>query len=155
MRGPSRVAHAGNDVDTLAADTSGQIELVDADDLIVGTVGATSGITTTGVDVSLETGTTLGIGAAIDLAGGNLTLTSGGAVTQTAAITAAGLELLGAGPFTLTDAGNDVDTLAANTSGEIELVDADDLIVGTVGSTSGITTHRCRCELDDWDDAGG
>ena len=138
--GPFTLTDAGNDVDTLAADTSGEIELVDADDLIIGTVGSTSGITTTSVDVSLTTGTTLGIGAAIDLAGGELTLTSGGAVTQTAAITAAGLELLGAGPFTLTDAGNDVDTLAADTSGEIELVDADDLIVGTVGTTSGITT---------------
>ncbi len=100
----------------------------------------TSGITTTSADVSLETDATLGIEAAIDLAAGNLTLIGGGAVTQAEPITAAGLELLGAGPFTLTHAGNDLDTLAANTSGEIALVDADDLIVGTVGLTSGITT---------------
>ena len=61
--------------------------------------------------------------------------------------------MLGAGPFTLTDAGNDVDTLAADTTGAIELVDADDLIVGTVGSTSGITTTGVDVSLTTGDDA--
>ncbi|QDU28396.1 Hemolysin, chromosomal [Anatilimnocola aggregata] len=67
---------------------------------------------------------------------------SAGTTTQTAAITAAQLELLGAGPYTLTQA-NNVTTLAANLTGAgsgVSFTDANTLIVGTVGATTGITT---------------
>ncbi|MDP1613549.1 MAG: YDG domain-containing protein, partial [Sulfuritalea sp.] len=74
-------------------------------------------------------------------AGKNLTLNSTGAVTQTAAITAAGLELLGAGgAYTLTNAGNAITTLAGDT-GSINLTNNGSFTVGTVtgASTTGIT----------------
>ena len=58
---------------------------------------------------------------------------AGGAVTQTAAINASGLELLGAcATYTLTHACNDVDNIAADTGGFINFVDKDCLNVGTV-----------------------
>ena len=69
-----------------------------------------------------------------------LTLTSNGPVTQTAAIVASQLELLGTASFTLTSAGNDVDVLAVDISGSVSYADANDLTIGTVGSTVGITT---------------
>ena len=70
----------------------------------------------------------------------NLTINSGGAVTQTGSITAAGLALLGSATFTLTNAANDIDTIAAATTGSVNYSDADDLHVGVVGSTTGIAT---------------
>src|SRR5204862_5225643 len=71
-----------------------------------------------------------------------------GAVTQTAnnVITAAGLQLLGAGTVTLNESGNNVATLAANYNGTIAYTDANTLTIGTVTdgpsamTTSGITT---------------
>ncbi|MCP6565168.1 hypothetical protein NL503_27715, partial [Klebsiella pneumoniae] len=69
-----------------------------------------------------------------------------GTVTQTAKITAAGLQLLGSGAVHLDNAINDVDTLAADHTGTICYTDFDALVVGTVsdeacplGPTSGIT----------------
>ena len=71
-------------------------------------------------------------------AGGNVTLSSPGTVTQTAAITASGLELLGAGgSYTLTNTGNNVATLAANT-GSVSYIDSNPLGIGTVNTTNGI-----------------
>ncbi|MDX1944428.1 MAG: hypothetical protein SFU86_03405, partial [Pirellulaceae bacterium] len=69
---------------------------------------------------------------------GNLTINSE-TVTQAGPIIGTGLELLGAGPFTLTSATNNVTTLAANTTGTISYRDANALTVGTV-NTVGITT---------------
>jgi hypothetical protein len=55
------------------------------DDLTIGTVGATTGITTSNDEVRLRTGTTLAINGAVNLGTGNLTLNAGGNVTQTQA----------------------------------------------------------------------
>ena len=109
---------ATNDVDTLAVSTTANVRYQDSDDVAIGTVSATNGVNTTGNTFSL---------------------TAGAAVTQTQAILSAGLELLGAGPFTLDNTSNDVDTIAANTTEAISYCDTDDLTVGTVG-TVGITT---------------
>ena len=69
----------------------------------------------------------------------NLTLNTTGAFSQTAGITAAGLELLGIGTnYTLTNAANAITTLAGNT-GSVNLVDSTALAVGTVNSTIGLT----------------
>ena len=116
--GPYTLTNGSNDVGTIAANTGGAISYTDANSLVVGTVNATPGVTTTG----------------------NLTLNAGGAVTQTQAIAAAGLELLGTGPYTLTNGSNDVGTIAANTGGTISYTDANNLTVGTVNATSGIST---------------
>ena len=144
--GPYTLTLATNDVDTLAADTTGAINFRDDDDLIVGTVSGltitTVGITTTSDDVQLRTDTALSIEDDIDLAGGDLGLNIGAAATQTAGdtIIAAGLALTGAGPYTLTNAGNDVNTLAANTSESIQFRDSDDLIIGAVDVLTVVTT---------------
>jgi fibronectin-binding autotransporter adhesin len=127
---------AGNDFNTVQANVDGPITLRDADDLSI----AGTGIATPNDNVSLQIGTTLAINSAISIGTGNLTLNTGGATTQTATISAGGLELLGTGPYTLLLAGNDIATFAANTTGVIRYADASALVVGTVGGTSGITT---------------
>ncbi len=137
-----------NDVDTVAADTQGAVQLTDIDDLTVGSVtcGSTTvaGVSTT-FDVKLVTGGDLHLAEAVQVGPGNLLLDVDGAVTQSATgtIQAVGLALIVSGPTTL-DLANDVDTLAADTQGSVLLNDVDDLTVGSVtcGSTTvaGIST---------------
>ena len=76
--------------------------------------------------MQLQTGTTLLIDDDIALGNGNLGINAASGVTQNAGdtITAAGLRLTGTGPFTLTDAGNDVTTLAAGTGETVSYRDA-------------------------------
>ncbi|MCZ8257866.1 MAG: MBG domain-containing protein, partial [Polaromonas sp.] len=71
------------------------------------------------------------------LSASELTLSTAGTTTQTAAITATGLELLGTGSHTLDHAGNAVTTLAGNT-GDAAYSQAGALAVGTV-NTAGLT----------------
>jgi filamentous hemagglutinin family protein len=69
-----------------------------------------------------------------------LTVDSGGSVSQTAPITVAALELLGSqGNYQLTDDGNRVGQLAANT-GTLDFVNGTSLVIGSAGQTSGVTT---------------
>jgi filamentous hemagglutinin family protein len=76
----------------------------------------------------------------ITLAGGRtLTLNIAGATTQSGAITASNLELRGGtGTYTLTNAGNDIGTLAAN-AGSVSLTDTGTLTIGSAGTTTGLT----------------
>src|SRR5262249_7382892 len=69
---------------------------------------------------------------------GNLTFNAVGAVTQTGPIAAQGLELVGAGPFTLTEAANHVATLAGNTTGGVSYRDNAGFAVGTVNGRVGL-----------------
>jgi filamentous hemagglutinin family protein len=147
--GSYTLTNGSNNVDTLAADTTNDISYTDADDLTVGTVLGTSGINTNGNAVSLKTetggGGTLAFNSAVGAVSvSDITLNADGAVTQTVAgtITASGLELLGAGSYTLTNGSNNVDTLAADTTNDISYTDADALTVGTVQGTSGISTSN-------------
>ncbi len=80
------------------------------------------------------------LNSALSVDTNNLTLNSGGTVTQdpSAPITASGLELLGTGPFTLDNTSNNISTLAGNTTGAISYTDADAFSVGTVNSTVGL-----------------
>jgi mucin-19 len=133
---------AGNDVDTLAANISGFAFFRDTDDLLVGTVN-TAGITTSGNNhFRIRTGTTLGINAAVNLAGPNATLTveAGGAVTQTATISAAGLQLLGAGPFTLNSANAITIALSGNTTDEVQFRNTVGYFIGEAGDSFGTTS---------------
>jgi fibronectin-binding autotransporter adhesin len=88
--------------------------------------------------------TTINISAAnfvVDetLSATTLTLQSTGNVTQSAAIDAAAVDLVGTGGhFTLTNGGNFVDTLAANAA-VVSFADDDDLTIGSVNGTNGIT----------------
>ena len=141
--GTITLTSATNDVDTLAADVAGAISYQAAARLSVGTVGGTTGITTTGNEnVTLQTGDALSIDQAVNVGTGNVTLnvTNGATQAATGNITAGGLELLGNGTITLTSATNDVDTLAADVAGAISYQAAGALSVGTVGGTTGITT---------------
>lgn len=140
---------AANDFNSLAANVDGAVTVRDTDDLLV----AGMGITTTNDDVALQTGTTLGINAPVNLGSGDLTLTTGAATTQTAAIIAGGLELRGAGPFTLLSATNDIATLAINTTEAVSYRDATGFVIGTVTGTgtAGITTTGDNVTLN----AGG
>ncbi|MDD4916104.1 MAG: filamentous hemagglutinin N-terminal domain-containing protein, partial [Methylococcales bacterium] len=71
--------------------------------------------------------------------GSNLTVNTTGTVTQSSAITAAGLELLGAGgDYQLNNAGNSITTLAGNT-GAVTFASSNSFDVGTVNRTIGLT----------------
>jgi hypothetical protein len=114
--GSYMLTDAANNVGTLAANT-GTVSLNDGGNaLVIGTAGGTSGVTAT-----------------------TLTLNDTGSVSQSQAVTVGGLELLGSnGSYTLTDAANNVGTLAANT-GTVSLNDGGNpLVIGSVGNTSGI-----------------
>ncbi len=108
------------------------INLATQNNLLTGAVTLNTGAT--GGNISLLN--TLAGGTILNTAttGANLTLNSTGVVTQTGAITANGLELLGTGPYTLTNAANNITTLAGNTTGVISYTDADSFTVGTVNT---------------------
>jgi len=106
------------------AGNAGSVALTDAINLSIGSVDGTSG-----------------------MRANTLILTDTGTVSQTAALTVGALDLLGAGgAFTLNEGDNRVGTLAGNTggtgAGSIGLTDQSDLIIGSVGPTSGVTMHR-------------
>src|SRR5205823_1311406 len=150
-----------NVLTTPAASFNGPISYTDASALTVGTVSdgfsgmSTSGITSSNHDVKLTAGNDLTIGQAIALGSGNLTLVDTGNVTQGASgiITAAGLQLMGAGSAHLDNSANDITTMAASFSGAISYTDACALTVGTVSdtfsgmSTSGITSTNHDVKL--------
>lgn len=138
---------ATNDVNTFAAATAGgKVTFKDADDLIIGAVSAnapffaaTTGIFTNSGDVTIQTGTTLTVNAAVNAAaGGTVRFSAGGNVTQGAAGAITGLALgvrTTAGNIDLDDAVNDVGTFAAaSAGGSISYTDLNDLIVGTVSA---------------------
>jgi filamentous hemagglutinin family protein len=86
------------------------------------------------------------IAGAFSVGANNLSLSSGGVVTQTAAVTASGLELLGLGSYTLTNTGNAITTLAGNT-GAVSFLDETATVpgdapftIGTVNTSAGLTT---------------
>ena len=80
----------------------------------------------------------------------NIHLNASGAVTQSAAITAAGLGLNGAGGFTLNHTGNSVGTLAGGSSsarlGSLSFTHATALTVGQVNPTGIWATGNVRVE---------
>jgi filamentous hemagglutinin family protein len=110
--------NTSNNINTLAANTSNFIKYTDTDGFTIGTVNT----------VGVNTG------------GNNLTLEAvSGTVTQSEAITASGLELLGGGSYDLTNTANNISTLAANTTNDIKYTDTNGFVVGTVNTTNGIS----------------
>jgi filamentous hemagglutinin family protein len=99
------------------------------------------GITTHGI--ALNGALTLGTGKGLELV-------SDGAVTQTAAITVpARLYLGGAGSFTLDNAGNSVNTLAASTTGSISFTNGGALTVSGADAGSGMTLTADQINITD------
>ncbi|MGA7487556.1 MAG: MBG domain-containing protein, partial [Xanthobacteraceae bacterium] len=87
-------------------------------------------------------GASLALNGSVSVNGANsvLTLNATGTATQSAAITATNLALLGnGGSYSLNNAGNLIGTLAANT-GSVSLTNAQALTIGTVSGTVGWTT---------------
>jgi filamentous hemagglutinin family protein len=110
--------------------------------ITVGRVDGSGTITTGALSVNdplrlLSASGNVSIGGALNAATNTLTFDTAGTVTQTAAITAGNLALLGGGAFTLSNTGNNVATLAGVT-GILSYIDADALELGSVGSTNGI-----------------
>ena len=120
-----------------------------------------TGITTSNDSVKLTSGGNLLVNDDIALGTGNLFLNVTGNVTQKAGdtITAAGLALMVTGTTTLTDPGNNVTTLAANTGGTINFTDVDALTVGTVrrawGCRSPGSPPATTCQADHRRQPGG
>jgi trimeric autotransporter adhesin len=71
-----------------------------------------------------------------------LKLTGVDGVTETSALKVANLSISATGDVTLTNAGNQVSTLAASVGGAFNFTDSSALAVGTVGATTGITANH-------------
>jgi hypothetical protein len=148
--GGSDVAAAGATPATLGL-TNAELNTFSAAKLVIGSSTAgdatvSSAVTTNAAtgNVAVVTGGNIAINAALAIGGTkNLTLDGEGAssaVTQTAAITATGLEVLGTNAaYTLTNNSNKIGTLAGNAK-SVNLKDSTGLTVGTVNTTTGLST---------------
>ena len=108
------------DISTLTVNTA--LTLDGSDSL---TISSADGTAATGANIpnlAILTGSsgtdTLAINGPVNLPG-NLSLNVHGTVSESGSIVAAGLELLGTGPYTLTNTGNNVTTLAGNVTGAV------------------------------------
>ncbi len=98
------------------------------------------GALASGTSLGIVSGSGFVIDDALDLGSSTISLNAAGPVTQTAAVTAGSLELLGASAsYTLTDGDNAIGTLAADT-GSVSLVNDGDLAVGAVDATTGVAS---------------
>ncbi|MGB0372644.1 MAG: filamentous hemagglutinin N-terminal domain-containing protein [Opitutales bacterium] len=132
--GAKTLENASNYVDTLAI-SGGETSFVDTDDLVLGSV-TVYGITTNGITVGAN----------------DVSLETGGALTQTQAIAATGLVLLGSGTKTLENTSNDVDNIAA-TGGSLSYVDDDDVAINDI-TVNGTTTSALSVSGDVTIDSG-
>lgn len=130
--GTVTLTDAGNSINSLAASVTGtapnSLNYTDTSGFTIDTVDGVAG-------VSISTGNP----------GNRITLTGGGAITQAAGANVTGpqLQLLGTGPVTLNNTGNDVASLAAALTGAgsaLSYTDADTLFVDTVNGTTGVST---------------
>jgi filamentous hemagglutinin family protein len=103
---------------------------------------------TDGFEIAIVDGVT-----GIQIGGGTLHLDAGAAVTQSAKIIAAELELEGAsGSYTLTNTSNDVNKISGNT-GTISFTDTDDFAVKVITSSGDVTLTSMNGKITD--DNGG
>ncbi|GAF81147.1 unnamed protein product, partial [marine sediment metagenome] len=131
-----------NNFDMIAADVTGQLTYTDSDGLMVGTIGATSGINSGSNDVTLNSGGNMDLSQSITAASATVTLRpSAGGVTQSGgAITSSNLLLEGSGTFTINQLANDIGTLAAWINGSVSYRNSTALTIGSVGAIQGILT---------------
>lgn len=133
--GPFVLTRTTNHVDTLAANVNGSVTYTDAGDFSVGTVLATSGMTTANNSASLSSGGRITLDQALNAGTGAISLVATNGVTQNggATLTGSTLTLTGVGTFDLQESTNNVDSIAAAVSGSVLYHDADNLAVGVTG----------------------
>jgi len=143
LRSGAGISQTGTiSVTNLAVTAGGAVALASANNAVT-TFAATTGSSNGAIAFRDDTGFAIGTVdavAGVNAGTGNLTLTSTGTVTQSAAITAAGLSLNGTGgAYTLAHASNAVSTVAAST-GNIDVGLSGAASIGTVGALAGVTT---------------
>lgn len=131
-----------NNIEAFAGITYGNVRILNEGPLTVGTLVNISGVTSMAGFVHLVSMEHLTLNQAVT-AETAAVLQSYGGVSQSAdgRVNAYTIWLLGAGTFTLTAAANDADVIAGDVAGAVDLVDVDDLTVGTILWTTGLTTH--------------
>ncbi|WP_217572145.1 MBG domain-containing protein [Mesorhizobium sp. GbtcB19] len=144
-----RTGLSGGNVSNLNVYGNWRLDEVDASitslsalqDVAATTVGSTYVGSLSFANWQIETAaTTFALDQAISIGGGTLALSSNGTVTQTSGSLSAGsLWLGGTGDFNLTNAGNQVGTVAVN-AGSVNLADLGGLVIGSAGSARGVTT---------------
>jgi len=146
---------SGNALETaiakLAAENtvSGNVELSNTGPLTIATAGGIAGIRSPASVILSSSGVlTIGDGGEDDITApvGTVDLTVAGVAEETGSIVAAAdLRLRGTGTFALTQ-DTRVGTLAAAILGPLSYTDADDITVGSVSGTDGITTGNGSTE---------
>jgi len=145
--GAATLNQPGNNVNTISVASNGAVAYRDADALTVGGSGISSG--PSGGDISLTTGGAMTLTQDISAGNGTITLNSGAGASQTGGnLTASKLLILGAGPYALTQAaptpgtgnGNDVATIAGSFSGDLTYLDNTGLTIGSIGGVNGLTS---------------
>ncbi len=130
------------------------LNFANAAGLTIGGAGNTAAVTlgraiTVAGPITVHGGN-IAISTAVTATGNNVNLHATGNVTQTAAITAAGLGLNGTGNFTLTNTSNNITTLAGGSSttklGNVNVVNSGALTIGTVNPTGITSTGTVRVE---------
>jgi hypothetical protein len=100
--------------------------------------GTVSIVSASNADIADINGIVLGTSAIAS--GGFLTVSAGGAITQSGAITAPSLRLIGTGNATLTNTANNVNNLSAGfTGGDLTFTNSGSFAITVAGGTSGIT----------------
>jgi MBG domain (YGX type)/Repeats of unknown function (DUF5649) len=116
------------------------LNLLTGNSIVVASSGSLSNPNASGSLLLQGSSLTLDGPVSVNGPNGVLTLSTTGTATQSAAITAANLALLGSGgSYTLNNAGNLIGTLAVNT-GSVSLTNGQALTIGTVAGTTGWTT---------------
>ena len=132
-----------NTVGTLAANIVGALQFVDSGNMVVGVAGASSGIQSGGGDVSLTSGGNLTVTAAVQAGSGTVTLDAMGTISSpgvAVGITAGSLGVavatnLGTAGVPFTMA---VANFAGIISGNVSITNAGALAIATVGSLNGV-----------------
>lgn len=128
---------------TLTAGTGNPIVLNGSANNDFGTVSIVSASTATIADVN-----GIVMGPSTIATGGMLTVSAGGAITQSGAITAPSLRLIGTGDATLNNASNTVANLAAGfTGGDLSFTNSGSFAVAVVGGTTGIAINANNVTL--------
>ena len=116
------------------------LNLLTGNSIVVASSGSLSNPNASGSVLLQAANLTLNGAVSVNGTNGVLTLSTTGTATQSAAITATKLALLGSGgSYTLNNAGNLIGTLAVDT-GSVSLTNGQALTIGTVAGTTGWTT---------------